>query len=94
MQVETAEVQLDVIEEGIDELCSLESYMQRTHPPDESAQLLAVICCPRREVASIHTCRHDLHVFIHLVTPHLVRPLPDEGGAEAGPCFYMMLICT
>ncbi len=42
MQVETAEVQLDVIEEGIDELCSLESYMQRTHPPDESASLLAV----------------------------------------------------
>ena len=42
MQVETAEVQLDVIEEGIDELCSLESYMQRTHPPEESATLLAV----------------------------------------------------
>ena len=42
MQVETAEVQLDVIEEGIDELCSLESYMQRTHPPEESASLLAV----------------------------------------------------
>ena len=45
MQVETAEVQLDVIEEGIDELCSLESYMQRTHPPEESATLLAVLCC-------------------------------------------------
>ena len=45
MQVETAEVQLDVIEEGIDELCSLESYMQRTHPPEESATLLAVQRC-------------------------------------------------
>ncbi len=45
VQVETAEVQLDVIEEGIDELCSLESYMQRTHPPEESATLLAVQRC-------------------------------------------------
>ena len=48
MQVETAEVQLDVIEEGIDELGSLESYMQRTHPPQESARLLAVRRCSRR----------------------------------------------
>ena len=42
MQVETAEVQLDVIEEGIDELCNLEKYLARTHPPYESAELLAV----------------------------------------------------
>ena len=42
VQVETAEVQLDVIEEGIDELCNLEKYLARTHPPYESAELLAV----------------------------------------------------
>ncbi len=42
MQVETAEVQLDVIEEGIDELYNLEKYLARTHPPYESAELLAV----------------------------------------------------
>ena len=42
VQVETAEVQLDVIEEGIDELCNLEKYLSRTHPPYESAELLAV----------------------------------------------------
>ena len=45
LQVETAEVQLDVIEEGIDELTSLEKFIQGTHPPEESASVLAV--CPR-----------------------------------------------
>lgn len=40
--METAEVQLDVIEEGIDELDSLEKYVHRTHPPEEAASLLAV----------------------------------------------------
>ena len=45
-------MQLDVIEEGIDELCSLESYMQRTHPPEEAATLLAVKHCSRQELLS------------------------------------------
>ena len=54
LQVETAEVQLDVIDEGIDELCSLEKYLTRTHPPYESAELLAV--------RSPITCRHSTSI--------------------------------
>ena len=58
--METAEVQLDVIEEGIDELCSLESYMQRTHPPDESATLLAVKLWCHDRTSSRHSATHAL----------------------------------
>ena len=46
-------MQLDVIEEGIDELCSLENYMQRTHPPEESATLLAVWHCSQQRGLSL-----------------------------------------
>ena len=64
MQVETAEVQLDVIDEGIDELCSLEKYLTRTHPPYESAELLAVrtpIFCRQQ-----HTHQHNGDPFTRL----------------------------
>lgn len=40
-------MQLDVIEEGIDELTSLGKFIQGTHPPEESASVLAVCPCPQ-----------------------------------------------
>jgi len=94
VQVETAEVQLDVIEEGIDELCSLESYMQRTHPPDESAQLLAVICCPRREIASIHACIHPYICTSSSTWSYhiLYGPLQMKRFPKVGGCFCMTFI--
>ncbi len=71
LQVETAEVQLDVIEEGIDELTSLEKFIQGTHPPGESASVLAVclrpqLPCHALENCSDHAGRHH-HVYYSIL---------------------------
>lgn len=68
--METAEVQLDVIEEGIDELCSLESYMQRTHPPDESATLLAVKSALTRNFQEALRCICPVLTLQTALVPH------------------------
>jgi len=42
MQVEAGEVQVDVMEEGIEELMHLDRFLRKTRPPPQQASMLAV----------------------------------------------------
>lgn len=90
-QVETAEIQLDVMEEGIEELTNLERFVLKTKPPTAQAAALSVRYHHRKIISE------DLQLTPGSQLSHIHCQCLDYSGCcfdRASICHHMMHLCV